>query len=399
LSANGTIKDFFVPDSVGQWRVDAQFFNDTHFGLALRSKSFVVVPTGDGSGGGGVNGTNDNHAPVAFNDLVTTLEDVATSINVLANDSDPDGNSTVISFFGQAGNGIVTLNSNGTLTYSPRLNFNGHDSFPYRISDGRLQSTNATVILSVTPVNDPPQANAGPDQNVKEKSNVSLSGSLSSDPDGDNLTYNWTQKNGPAVDLDNANGIAPSFGAPSVSKNSSLVFELKVTDGSGASSTDSVKINVYDVGHDGGDDDCEGKDTHKHGETHKHKPKDPDKHKHGDVHKHKPKGGDECDYDDHDDHGEKDKDEHDHDDGHVEDNGNDKNNGHEGKKNNNSGDNDKEKDKEHEKSDKKVDDNKEKGNAKNDDDKHSERKDKDDSNKEKKDDKNSSQKKDKNNRD
>jgi hypothetical protein len=372
LSANGSIDDFIVPDSLGQWRIDTQFSNDTHVALALRSKLFTVVTVGGGNGGAGGNGTSNNHAPVAVSDLITTPEDVPVSINVMANDFDPDGNSTVISFFSQAGNGTVALNPNGTLTYSPKPDFNGHDGFSYRISDGLLQSANAIVTLTITPISDPPIANAGPDQTVKEKSKTSLSGALSFDPDGEDLRYNWTLKEGPAVDLNNADTAGPSFRAPSVTKNTSLVFELTVTDGSGASSTDSVEIIVYEAGH--GDDGCEGQDRHKHGDTHKHKPKDEDKHKHGDIHKHKPKG--DCDDEEHDG---KDKGAHDHDDGHVGNDVDDKDDDNDDEKNSNSASNDNEKEKGHAKSDGKEDNKKEKDHEENKGDENSQRKDKKDS--------------------
>jgi hypothetical protein len=299
LLSNGTSKDSFIPDSLGQWKVVAYFSNDTHSNVATKSRSFLVNFANDGGGNGG----NGDHAPLVANDVITTTEDVPIAINVLANDSDPDGNAIVISFYSQPINGSVTLNLNGTLTYAPKLDFNGHDSFSYRISDGFLQSaTNATVALSVTPINDAPRADAGPDQNVKEKSKVSLSGALSSDVDGDSLTYNWTQRGGPTVNLSNPISINPSFVAPMITGNTTLIFELRVADQSGASSVDSVNIIVFDKNSDnnGGDDDCEDNHRHKHGDTHKHKEKDEDRHKHGDTHKHKPKGNDCDDDNDHD---------------------------------------------------------------------------------------------------
>src|SRR5207244_1593132 len=56
--------------------------------------------------------------------------------------------------------GPVMLNANGSLTYTPAANYNGPDSFTYKANDGTLNSNVATVTITVTPVNDPPVANA-----------------------------------------------------------------------------------------------------------------------------------------------------------------------------------------------------------------------------------------------
>jgi len=52
--------------------------------------------------------------------------------------------------------GTLTLNSDGSFTYIPSLNFNGPDSFTYKANDGQADSAPATAHITVTPVNDPP---------------------------------------------------------------------------------------------------------------------------------------------------------------------------------------------------------------------------------------------------
>src|SRR5207247_5886507 len=52
----------------------------------------------------------------------------------------------------------LTLNANGSFTYTPAANYNGPDSFTYQASDGTLKSSVATVSLTVTAVNDAPVA-------------------------------------------------------------------------------------------------------------------------------------------------------------------------------------------------------------------------------------------------
>ena len=80
--------------------------------------------------------------------------------------------------------------------------------------------------------NKQPKANAGEAQTVSSSQNVQLDGSGSSDEDKDTLTYQWKQISGTDVKLSDANTIKPSFTAPKVDKETELVFELTVNDGS-----------------------------------------------------------------------------------------------------------------------------------------------------------------------
>jgi hypothetical protein len=233
-----SVIDLFSPDSIGEWRVDAHFNNATHQDVAIISKSFNVTTDGDGE---------ENHAPVAADDFVTTLVNVPIIIDVLANDSDPDGDLFFISAFTQASNGSVTQNPNSTLTYTPEENFKGFDSFTYKISDGDLESSFANVTISVTPGEELPTADAGPDQVVDEETIVSLSGSAS-----EGVTIAWSQISGEPVDLIGADTLTPTFLAPSISHSDpalsiQLTFELVVTDDNGASASDTVVITVNDV--------------------------------------------------------------------------------------------------------------------------------------------------------
>jgi hypothetical protein len=91
--------------------------------------------------------------------------------------------------------------------------------------------------------NQAPTANAGPDQTVNAGSLVTLDGTGSSDPNGDTLTYAWTQTSGPSVTLSDPSSATPTFTAPSPGP-ATLTFDLQVCDPSNACSTDSVTINV-----------------------------------------------------------------------------------------------------------------------------------------------------------
>jgi VCBS repeat-containing protein len=106
-----------------------------------------------------VNGVN--RAPGAVNDAFTTNEDTPLNVGVpgvLGNDSDPDGNPLTAVLETGPAVGTLTLNANGSFSYTPPANFNGPVSFTYRASDGALVSDPATVTITVTAVNDAPVA-------------------------------------------------------------------------------------------------------------------------------------------------------------------------------------------------------------------------------------------------
>lgn len=92
-----------------------------------------------------------NRAPDAVDDMATTQENTAVTINVVGNDSDPDGDPFTVTNVTQGSNGVVTNNNNGTVTYQPNSGFTGNDSFTYTITDNRNASDTATVRVTVSP--------------------------------------------------------------------------------------------------------------------------------------------------------------------------------------------------------------------------------------------------------
>ena len=92
-----------------------------------------------------VSGTPVNNPPVAQNDTATTSEDMAVTIAVLANDSDPDGDQLSVISYQSAEYGTVVINGDGTVSYTPAVNYNGTDSFGYTVSDGKGGTDAATV--------------------------------------------------------------------------------------------------------------------------------------------------------------------------------------------------------------------------------------------------------------
>jgi hypothetical protein len=94
-----------------------------------------------------------NVAPVAENDFYSTEEEtslIVVSPGVLANDTDPNGDSLTALLEDDAANGTVTLNADGSFSYTPDPEFNGVDLFTYHANDGIADSNLAIVIIMVS---------------------------------------------------------------------------------------------------------------------------------------------------------------------------------------------------------------------------------------------------------
>ncbi|MBI3465096.1 MAG: tandem-95 repeat protein [Planctomycetes bacterium] len=188
-----------------------------------------------------VNPVND--APVASNDAHSVDEDTTLVVNattgVLSNDTDVDGDSLTAVLVTGPSKGTLTINVDGSFTYSPNANFNGTDSFTYKANDAALDSNVASVAITVNPVQDPPVANAGADQAADEAAVVSFDGSASFDVDGDSLTYLWKFGDGAT-----ASGVQPTH---AFSDNGLYTVTLTVADGHGNSSSDTAAVTVRNV--------------------------------------------------------------------------------------------------------------------------------------------------------
>jgi VCBS repeat-containing protein len=140
-----------------------------------------------------VGAVNDLH--VATDDAYTIDEDILLSVaapGVLANDTDPEGQPLTAVLQSGPGSGSLTLNSNGSFTYTPNADFSGTDSFTYFANDGTANSNlAATVIITVNQVPDPPTAvDDSYSTNEDTTLNIASPGVLANDndPDGDSLS-------------------------------------------------------------------------------------------------------------------------------------------------------------------------------------------------------------------
>ena len=124
---------------------------------------FYFVADKDGSGNELFAVEND--APLAGNDTGGTIQaGVALTINVLANDSDPDGtlSSSSVTIETQPAHGTATVTSTGSITYSANAGYAGADSFSYSVLDNQgRRSAAATVSVSVTAPPAPPSGGGG----------------------------------------------------------------------------------------------------------------------------------------------------------------------------------------------------------------------------------------------
>jgi VCBS repeat-containing protein len=183
-----------------------------------------------------------NDAPSASADSYTTNEDTPLSVpapGVLTNDSNPDGGSFSAVLVSGPSSGGLTLNANGSFTYTPNANFNGGDSFSYKASDAQGDlSAAVTVALTVTPVNDAPTASADSyTTNEDTPLSVPAAGVLANDSDSDGDPVTAVLTSGPSSGSLTLNADGSFTYTPNANFNGSDSFSYRARDPSAALST------------------------------------------------------------------------------------------------------------------------------------------------------------------
>ena len=246
--ANGTLT--FNADGSFDYTPDADFSGSDSFrytandGLLDSNEATVTIT---------VNAQPD--APVANDDAYNTNEDTPLSVaapGVLTNDTDADGDPLTASLVVASGptDGTLTLNADGSFTYTPNADFNGADSFRYTASDGLLASNEATVTITVNAVNDAPvaadDAYAVDEDNVL---NVAAPGVLAndSDPESDPLTSAIVVASGPANGTLTFNADGSFTYTPDADFSGSDSFRYTANDGLLDSNEATVTITVNAV--------------------------------------------------------------------------------------------------------------------------------------------------------
>jgi hypothetical protein len=129
-----------------------------------------------------------NKAPLAVNDTIKTTMGVPVLVNLLANDTDPDGDKIALKTLSNPKNGKLYRMNDSYIFYFPNAGFVGTDSFTYSITDSKGAPATAVVSITVTPANKLPIAK---NDVVTAKSGKAVSLNVlanDSDPDGDALT-------------------------------------------------------------------------------------------------------------------------------------------------------------------------------------------------------------------
>ncbi len=199
-----------------------------------------------------VRDTTPNNSPVANPDSATTFTDQPVSGSLISNDTDIDGDPLTVTQTPTAGptSGSVTIQSDGSFTYTPNLGFSGTDSFDYEVCDdnGACDTSTMTinVILDTTPGNDPPIAN---DDTAAGQPNQTIAGNLlanDSDPNNDPLSITLTPVTMPTNGTVTINPDGSYAYVPNPGFIGSDSFEYEVCDDQGACSTAIVILVVSD---------------------------------------------------------------------------------------------------------------------------------------------------------
>ncbi|EAW35516.1 Ig-like domain-containing protein [Lyngbya sp. PCC 8106] len=199
---------------------------------------------GSGSGSG-------NQQPSAVADTFeVTSQSTNNTLDVLANDSDPDGDALVFGSVGTPTNGSVEINAtNDALLYTPNASFSGTDTFNYSITDGNGGTDQATVTVNVVGTGNglPNIVNDG--FTVDEDSSNNPLDVLVNDTDPENdplsITSVGATDNGGMVTINNTNdGLVYT---PATDFTGTETFTYTVSDGNGGVNTATVTMNVNNV--------------------------------------------------------------------------------------------------------------------------------------------------------
>jgi len=185
-------------------------------------------------------------APVAVADTATTDEDTDVVIDVLANDTDPDGDTLTVTTVTDGARGTTSV-VGGQIIYVPDPDTNGVDTFAYVVDDGTGRTATASVIVTVTPVNDPPTAAADTATTDEDTDVVIDVLANDTDPDGDTLTVESYDDAGITDGILVAAGGGRFTYTPDANWSGTQAFSYTVRDDRGATATGAVAITVMPV--------------------------------------------------------------------------------------------------------------------------------------------------------
>jgi VCBS repeat-containing protein len=228
LNADGTYTytpnaNYFGPDS---------FTYEVFDGTAFSAPATVTITV-----------TPVNDAPVASPAAVAASED--TPLNgTLPAATDADLDALTYAKVSDPANGTVVVNADGSYTYTPNPDFNGVDSFTYRVNDGSLDSAVATVTITVAGVNDAPSAS---DASVSVAEDAVLNGALPAGADVELDALTFVKVSDPANGTLVLNADGTYTYTPNANYSGPDSFTYRVNDGSADSNAATVTISVTPV--------------------------------------------------------------------------------------------------------------------------------------------------------
>ena len=185
-----------------------------------------------------------NNPPRAVDDAADTPEDTPVTIDVLGNDSDPDGNTLVVVEVSAPTHGTAVVADTGAVVYTPEPDFHGTDSFTYVVGDGSGLTARAAVDVTVLPVDDPPLA--GDDAaDTPEDTPVTID-VLSNDSDGDGDALALVEVSAPTHGTAVTDTGAVVY-TPEPDFHGTDSFTYVVGDGSGLTARAAVDVTVRPV--------------------------------------------------------------------------------------------------------------------------------------------------------
>ncbi|WP_373973954.1 Ig-like domain-containing protein [Chitinibacter sp. SCUT-21] len=187
-----------------------------------------------------------NGSPLGDNVSVTTPEDTPVSGRLAAVDA--DGDTLTFGKVSEPIHGSVSVQADGSWTYTPNKDYNGSDSFKVQVSDGKGGVDTLTVNIGVTPVNDAPDAiDDSTNTNINTPVvNINVLGN-DKDIDGDTLSVTRAELQDPSKGSVSINADGTLNFTPATNVLGPVVINYTISDGKGGTDTAQLTINVSDV--------------------------------------------------------------------------------------------------------------------------------------------------------
>lgn len=198
---------------------------------------------------------NVHGPPVAVDDFASTFEDTPVTIDVLANDSHPNGDTLTVISVGPAMQGTVVINADNTVTYTPSpAIFDDTDTFTYTIEDSEGLTDTATVTVDVASLPSTPgmvtagQANLDNDTNagfnIQSSDGTEFKGQLQFNDKLEDI--NLHSESMTALAIDPSGTVATFKGTATVNGESGYTFKVIVEDNGEPGTSDSFLIVIKD---------------------------------------------------------------------------------------------------------------------------------------------------------